>query len=65
MISVTLLAIVLEDVFSESIEGDATKEASRDDSIGVDVVARQMKRTSVDLGDLHVFHEVLFLNVKG
>ena len=38
------LAIVLEDVLLEPVEGDRAQEPRRDDAIGVDVVAAQRQR---------------------
>ena len=39
MLAVQLLAIVLEGMGTQPVEGDALEEASRNDAIGIDVIA--------------------------
>src|SRR5690606_8731909 len=43
--------VVLERVPLEALEGDHPQEASRDDAVGVDVVACQRDQASFDAGD--------------
>src|SRR5262249_41242936 len=45
-----LFPVVLEDELLQTIEGDCTEIARRDDAIGVDIVAPQRKRPSLDRG---------------
>ena len=49
-------AIVFEDVFLETIEGDGLQKPRRDDAIGVDVVAAQDERRAGDGGNARRAH---------
>jgi hypothetical protein len=46
------LAVVLEDVLLETVEGHGDEEPRRDDAVGVDIVAAQRNAAAVDLGNL-------------
>jgi len=51
MAPIKLSAIVLEDMVAETLEGHALEEPCRNDPVGIDVVAREMKSTARDLSD--------------
>ena len=55
-------ADVVESVFSESVEGDALHEASRDDTIGIDVGAGNRDRWSGKVSDGCNGHGIGFEN---